>query len=498
LRTALASVARRSSRSGDSSVGAELASSVVVRIFSSKTQVAAIEGRVDLSSVSTEQALASGGDGRVGVSGAGLAFVSVGVLSSGAGIAEVLGGRGLITTVARIALLGSEADTDGSVGTGQARASSDRGVSSGVTEIARTSGVDGSASSRAKRALAGSSRECVGSSGASLALVSVGELTSDTSFTEVLGGRGLETTVARVALLGSEAKADGSVGTGQARASSDRGVSSGVTEVTRTSGVDGSTSSRAKRALAGSSRESVGSSGTSLAFVSVGELTSDTSFTVVLGGRRLETAVAGLASLGSRADADGSVGARLAGDERSVVVLSRETFNAESNGGIRLVTSGTLGALAGSGDVADTSDVGAGLALLSSLGELTDGAEVAVVTGGNAFGTARAGDAGRGSSVVGVGTRWAEVARDSVARVVTNSAGDALGLTEDERGAGTRRAGAARAGDVRVAHLTRRASLALLSNVGELTETALSAVGAINDGLETARAKVALCGTSDV
>jgi len=69
--------------------------------------------------------------------------------------------------------------------------------------------------------------------------------------------------------------------------------------------------------------------------------------------------------LGTGADADGSVGARLAVDERSVVVLSRETLHAESHSGVGLVTSGTLGALAGSGDVADTSDVGAGLALLS-------------------------------------------------------------------------------------------------------------------------------------
>lgn len=100
--------------------------------------------------------------------------------------------------------------------------------------------------------------------------------------------------------------------------------------------------------------------------------------------------------------------------------------------------------------------------------------------------------------MVGVGAGRAEVARDSVAGVVTNGAGDALGLTDDGRGAGTRRASAARAGDVRDTHLSRRASLALLSDVGEQTETAVGAVGAISNRLEAAGAEVALCGTSDV
>ena len=92
MRTALASVARRGSRSGNSSVGTDLAGAVVVRVLASRTQVAAVEGGVDLSSETAEQALASSGDGRVSISGASLALVSVGVLSSDTRVAEVLGG----------------------------------------------------------------------------------------------------------------------------------------------------------------------------------------------------------------------------------------------------------------------------------------------------------------------------------------------------------------------------------------------------------------------
>ena len=93
-----------------------------------------------------------------------------------------------MTTVARLAHLSSEADADGSVGASQTGASSDRSVGSREAGVARASGVDSGTSSRAERARARSSREGVGSSGAGLALVSVGELASKTSFAVILGG----------------------------------------------------------------------------------------------------------------------------------------------------------------------------------------------------------------------------------------------------------------------------------------------------------------------